>query len=190
VLSWLIRLILLASGTIAGWMIAQDAPNFGVVQAMIALLLIALIVFVLAFWRGALVSHHQSGWWKSRMSINAMGSRRLRGLALLAAFIAPALTTLAPIRAQDVGQAIGGNIRSGRALARAWCAQCHRIEPGRYGIFAADFGEVANLPSTTALSLRVFLQSSHKEMPNVTLKPAEVDDIVAYILSLKRGQGR
>lgn len=49
-LSWLVRLLLLASGTIAGWVVAQDAPNFGVVQAMVALLLIALIVFVLAFW--------------------------------------------------------------------------------------------------------------------------------------------
>ena len=48
--SWLVRLILLASGMIAGWIVAQDAPNFGVVQAMIAILLIALTVFALAFW--------------------------------------------------------------------------------------------------------------------------------------------
>jgi mono/diheme cytochrome c family protein len=93
-----------------------------------------------------------------------------------------ALTTPTPIHAQDSG----GNIASGRTLARAWCAQCHRIEPGASGIFAADFGEVANLPSTTALSLRVFLQSNHKEMPNFSLKPAEADDIIAYILSFKR----
>jgi len=49
-LSWLVRLLLLASGTVAGWMVAQDAPNFGVVQAMVAILLVALMVFVLAFW--------------------------------------------------------------------------------------------------------------------------------------------
>ena len=48
------------------------------------------------------------------------------------------------------------------------------------------FREVANLPSTTALSLRVFLQSNHKEMPNFSLKSAEADDIIAYILSFKR----
>ncbi len=80
----------------------------------------------------------------------------------------------------------GGNVDRGRTLARAWCAECHRVEPGTFGIFTADFGEVANLPSTTALSLRVFLQSNHKEMPNFSLKPAEADDIIAYILSLKR----
>ena len=67
-----------------------------------------------------------------------------------------------------------------------WCADCHRVETGTFGIFTADFGEVANLSSTTALSLRVFLQSNHKEMPNFVLKPSEADDIIAYILSLKR----
>jgi cytochrome c len=108
--------------------------------------------------------------------------QRARALSVLAALLAITLATLAPIRAQNVG----GNIESGRALARAWCAECHRVEPGRFGVFAADFGEVANLPSTTALSLRVFLQSNHKEMPNISLKPAEADDIIAYILSLKR----
>jgi len=105
-----------------------------------------------------------------------------RVLCFLAGLLAMMLATLAPIRAQN----IGGNIEAGRALAQAWCAECHRVEPGRFGIFAADFGEVANLPSTTALSLRVFLQSNHKEMPNISLKPAEADDIIAYILSLKR----
>jgi len=90
-------------------------------------------------------------------------------------------TTPGVIHAQNLG-----SVDKGRTLARAWCAECHRVEEGRFGIFAADFAEVANLPSTTALSLRVFLQSNHKEMPNFSLKPAEADDIIAYILSLKR----
>ncbi len=93
-----------------------------------------------------------------------------------------ALTMPTLIHAQD----FAGNVDSGLALAKAWCSQCHRVEPGTFGIFAADFGEVANLPSTTALSLRVFLQSNHKEMPNFSLKSAEADDIIAYILSFKR----
>ena len=93
-----------------------------------------------------------------------------------------ASTTPVKMHAQN----LGGNVDRGRTLARAWCAECHRVEEGRFGIFAADFAEVANLPSTTALSLRVFLQSNHKEMPNVSLKPAEADDIITYILSLKR----
>ena len=93
-----------------------------------------------------------------------------------------ALTTPGLIHAQS----FGGNVDRGRTLARAWCAECHRVEPGTFGIFAADFGEVTKLPSTTALSLRVFLHSNHTEMPNFNLKPAEADDIIAYILTLKR----
>jgi mono/diheme cytochrome c family protein len=53
-------------------------------------------------------------------------------------------------------------------------------------VFASDFAEVAKLPSTTALSLRVFLQTSHKNMPNFTLNRTEADDVIAYILSRKR----
>jgi mono/diheme cytochrome c family protein len=88
---------------------------------------------------------------------------------------------IVPAQAQDSG----GNAASGRALAEAWCAECHRVERTAPGASVADFTEVANLPSTTALSLKVFLQSSHKDMPNLILKPAEADDIIAYILSLK-----
>ena len=69
---------------------------------------------------------------------------------------------------------------------KAWCAEYHRLEPTAPGASVPDLTEVANLPSTTALSLKVFLQSSHKDMPNLILKPAEADDIIAYILSLKR----
>jgi len=115
-------------------------------------------------------------------TIISMRPRQRRAWCFIATLLVMTLATLAPIQAQDTV----GNIEVGRALARAWCAECHRVEPGRFGMFAADFGEVANLPSTTALSLRVFLQSNHKEMPNISLKPAEADDIIAYILSLKR----
>lgn len=111
-------------------------------------------------------------------TVITVGSNQLRALISFAAVLATMLATLESIRAQD--------IESGRRLARAWCAECHRVEPGSFGIFAADFSEVANIPSTTALSLRVFLQSNHKQMPNFSLKPADADDIIAYILSLKR----
>jgi mono/diheme cytochrome c family protein len=96
--------------------------------------------------------------------------------------ICVALATLQPIRAQH----LRGDAKAGRALAKAWCTGCHSVEPGAVGMFAADFTEVAKLPSTTALSLKVFLQTSHKNMPDFTLKPTEADDIIAYILSLKR----
>ena len=92
------------------------------------------------------------------------------------------LGTLQPLSAQNSR----GNVESGRRYAMDWCSGCHSVEPKTVGIFAADFAEVAKLPSTTALSLKVFLRTSHHSMPNFILQPEEASDIVAYILSLKR----
>jgi hypothetical protein len=50
----------------------------------------------------------------------------------------------------------------------------------------SSFQSIADLPSTTGLSLNVFLHSSHKKMPNLVLSHADSDNVIAYILSLKR----
>ena len=49
-----------------------------------------------------------------------------------------------------------------------------------------SFQSVADLPSTTGLSLNVFLHSNHKNMPNLILSRADSHDVIAYILSLKQ----
>ena len=49
-ISWLVRLLLIVSGTITGWLMTKDSPDFGLLESMIALLLVALIVAVVAFW--------------------------------------------------------------------------------------------------------------------------------------------
>ena len=51
------------------------------------------------------------------------------------------------------------------------------------------FPEVARRASTTALSLNAFLRTPHARMPNVALTPAQLEDLIAYILSL-RGEAR
>lgn len=93
------------------------------------------------------------------------------------------MTSTAVAAAQDVR----GNIRNGRHLAEQWCGSCHRMStvdaPGKRGV--ATFVEVARLPSTTALSLRAFLHTSHADMPNIQLSSADADDLIAFILSLK-----
>jgi len=50
---------------------------------------------------------------------------------------------------------------------------------------APDFPTIANIPTTTALSLNVFFQTSHKNMPDFHLTRTQADDLIAYILSLK-----
>lgn len=76
----------------------------------------------------------------------------------------------------------------GEGLVRAWCLQCHSVgrlaEPTHPDL---NFSAIANMPSTTQMSLTAFLQSSHRNMPNLVLAPQDRDDIIAYILSLRRG---
>jgi cytochrome c len=80
-----------------------------------------------------------------------------------------------------------GHVSQGRALADAWCATCHGVPPYSDSVRRdLDFEAIARMPSTTELSLRVFLRSNHNKMPNIILKPEDLDDIVAFILSMKR----
>jgi len=84
-------------------------------------------------------------------------------------------------------QDLRGNVASGRDLSGHWCGNCHQIDGGpqaRPGV--STFAQVARLPSTTALSLRVFLRSSHADMPNIQMSDADADDLIAYILTLKQ----
>ena len=49
-LNWLVRGLLMIAGVVTGWFVAKEAPNFGVIQMMTALLLLTLFVAVVAFW--------------------------------------------------------------------------------------------------------------------------------------------
>jgi mono/diheme cytochrome c family protein len=94
-----------------------------------------------------------------------------------------ALPALAPAKAQD----LPGDVAAGRQLAETWCATCHQINPSgkRPAVGAPPFPDIANLSSTTALALNVFLRTSHDVMPNYQMRREDADNVVAYILSLK-----
>jgi hypothetical protein len=49
-----------------------------------------------------------------------------------------------------------------------------------------SFPSIADVPSTTGVSLKVFLRSNHKNMPNLMLSQAESANVIAYILRLKK----
>lgn len=103
----------------------------------------------------------------------------MRGIFLAVTLLAAAT----PARAQEAGDA-----RAGRDMAATWCANCHRIAPAGPGPAtdaAPAFAAIAAMPSTTSLSLRAFLQSSHRNMPNYQLSQDQTDNVVAYILSLR-----
>jgi mono/diheme cytochrome c family protein len=53
---------------------------------------------------------------------------------------------------------------------------------------APSFAAIAAMPLTTALSINVFLLTTHNGMPNYQLTPVQIDDAAAYIISLRRPQ--
>jgi cytochrome c len=83
---------------------------------------------------------------------------------------------------------VPGDPASGERLAERWCGSCHQLSPAdaRPRTGAPGFPQIARLPSTTALALRVFLRTSHANMPNIQLTSAQTDDLIAFILSMSR----
>ena len=84
-----------------------------------------------------------------------------------------------------LAQPLAGDPASGRKTATALCGTCHQVIGGKGRDSPASFVDIANMTSTTALSLKVFLRSSHKDMPNLIIDSSDTDDLIAYILSLK-----
>jgi cytochrome c len=108
----------------------------------------------------------------------------LRSVALAAVAIAGALS------ATSLGAAAQeGNIAAGHAFASEACKPCHVVDvqekSPRNLVIAPAFRDIANTPGMTATALRVFLTSSHPKMPNLILKPQQIGDVIAYILSLR-----
>jgi mono/diheme cytochrome c family protein len=96
----------------------------------------------------------------------------LKSVGLLAAIVA----TISPSRAADVAR--------GAQLARQWCANCHVID----GSGAATVQQ--GPPSfrgigLTADQLRTFLTHPHGAMPDFALTRTEIDDVIAYIETLR-----
>lgn len=84
-----------------------------------------------------------------------------------------------------------GNAAEGHRLAEQWCSACHLIAPGlsdKVSDAVPTFPAIARHSSTTALSLRAFLQTSHRTMPNFNVTDPQIDDLTAYILGLRSRQ--
>jgi mono/diheme cytochrome c family protein len=86
-------------------------------------------------------------------------------------------------------QSLGDDNRSaGRQVAMEICSHCHQVTYEQIAPLqnVPSFIEIANTSSTTALSLKVFLQSNHKRMPNFIMSNSDTNDVIDYILGLKQ----
>ena len=91
-------------------------------------------------------------------------------------------------QSQVLAQAVDGNPLSGQQIATKRCSSCHRVLPMTLSDKAdpPSFQSIADLPSITGISLNVFLHSNHRNMPDFIVSSAESNDLIAYILSLKK----
>ena len=114
-------------------------------------------------------------------------SRSMRVDISLAILIALAELFLVRVHNADASNLAADSASEGHRLAKAWCKSCHAIEPRMPGMSdqAPAFAAIANRHGTTALSLKVFLKTSHQNMPNLVIAPDQAEALANYILSLR-----
>jgi mono/diheme cytochrome c family protein len=78
------------------------------------------------------------------------------------------------------------NIEAGHAYAKRVCVECHAVERGEVDILnPPSFQNVADSPGITERALAFWLQNPHPNMPNLVLRPDDMKNVIAYIMSLK-----
>jgi mono/diheme cytochrome c family protein len=96
-------------------------------------------------------------------------------------FVAVALVAAGAARAQDMA--------AGRRIAEVSCSNCHLVNSSeqKAGSDAVPtFSSIARMKSTTEMSLAAFLSTPHGRMPDLVLSRTEIQNISAYILSLRK----
>jgi tetratricopeptide (TPR) repeat protein len=90
--------------------------------------------------------------------------------------------SLVPTDAMDIG-----NARKGLSYAQKVCAACHNVSESNASPNnkAPPFKHVANLPGVSLAALTEWSRTPHSSMPNLIVEPNDMDDLIAYILSLK-----
>jgi mono/diheme cytochrome c family protein len=117
-----------------------------------------------------------------------MSFRRWVYFVLIVALILVALlfVRIHVAAAQGATPGVRGDVEAGRLMAQAWCTECHSVqwETAGTGKFAPDFTVAAGRRS--ARWLHAFLHRPHVTMPDFQLEPDAANNLVAYIVSLKR----
>lgn len=83
--------------------------------------------------------------------------------------------------------AAAGDIETGQTLVRQWCQECHLARGNAHASdIAPPFEQIANNRDYTDARLRGWLHDPHPPMPKFELDRRRINDIIAYIRSLKR----
>ena len=108
--------------------------------------------------------------------------RNLRAAAIAAIVLAPTIAHGQTVADADAGKKLALNV----------CAQCHFVAKSQTTIPRSDappFDQIAADPAVTELGLRVFLQTPHRNMPDLHLSRQETDDVIGFILNMRAQAG-
>jgi cytochrome c len=100
------------------------------------------------------------------------------------------LITGAALAIGIMSNAQAADVASGREVARKLCVNCHIVEPdGQQDKVMADipsFMAIANKAGQTEDKIKGFILDPHPPMPQVQLTTNEIENVVSYIMSLKK----
>lgn len=80
------------------------------------------------------------------------------------------------------------DVTRGKAIAERWCVSCHVIASDSNATVPAGvptFRAIANRKEQTADNIRQILMMPHVPMPDMQLTRVEMDDLIAYMDSLR-----
>jgi len=106
------------------------------------------------------------------------------------AAIAFAIGSLVVPLGSSSAQPAPADARRGYELSARLCTNCHAVDRQTSNSMRADvpsFPTIANRPGANAEHLAGRIIIPHPAMPGVPLTIAEIRDIVAYIVSLRKG---
>lgn len=95
---------------------------------------------------------------------------------------------LAMVLAAGAAQAQQPASRDGHEIAAKLCSSCHAVDGAGTAVTRADvpsFKSIANGPRATPEHLAAAIIIPHPAMPGIPLTRAEIQSVIAYILSLK-----
>jgi len=112
-------------------------------------------------------------------------------IALLGIGLFPLIADAAasPPKPTHLGAKIYGNADSGKDIMERWCVGCHKSGPTLDDQIPTLESLAAN-PSRTDGVVRTFLMQPHRPMPPVELSTQQIEDIIAYLQTLRPKAGQ
>jgi mono/diheme cytochrome c family protein len=106
-------------------------------------------------------------------------------LALHAA--AMSIATLWSVAPAGAETATAQAIAHGSTIAKTWCSACHLVSPQQTSANAdaPTFSSIARRLPNDADVLAAFIANPHPPMPNLSLTRQDIQDLLAYINTLK-----